>query len=1002
MITEAICPQCGAALDVTSSDACPKCGTKRDSIANPKPAHSSSSDQMTMVINESPGGGSSRRTAPVADALPRKIGQLEVLALLGRGGMGSVFLGYDALLDREVAIKVLAHSDSEIDHAVEAARFLSEAVLTGRLNHGGIIPIYQIDHDPEVGYYYTMRYIQGRSLSQLLRLVRSGDREIGEEFSTTRLLNIFLRVCEAVGFAHGNRIVHRDLKPANIMVTDFGEVLVLDWGLAKDLKPEGSEPSSHRSLTNEAHERLRHGRKRRTTSTRIFLAREKDDRLSNSSQRLQAIKAMAEHKIPELLTRNDEIVGTPQYLSPEQGAGAKDLSVGSDVYSLGVILYEILTGRLPVDAADPMEIVIKTVQGEIVSIQERPEAVRVPKALVEMVSRALHRDPKQRYQNAGELAHDLSLYLEGRAPWRRIAHDEGKADSAKALWKLDTGEAQQADGAWKLAAESRLTCKHESLGDFRCSLRMEPEAEQPEWTFALRIYDKQDGKDAGAHYEFRLGVVDRAFVELIRDGKRVLRRFDVRLQSGQSYDLRVDLEGDDLSLAVNGQKQLQYREFFPQTGGRVQVAVDSGAVQVSAFELLSRGAPLSLSFLALPDRQYRLGRFAEARELYRQLAQSHPDREEGLMAIFKAGLCSTELGDTQTAFGEFAHLEGTMFDYCCALGLARIGLLDGNIDWAWEALKNGYLRHRDHEIRMEMWFALLSLIESMGRDRDKERIERYRELLHDLNPVPLERAQLVYDLLDFAFQAGGVPALRTQAAVLLEHFANDRIIANEALQALWRASLDDNVIGRVEPLVRDTLKRETNLEAKVRLELLAGEAAMAKGDFDVAAEFLRGAVCNAGENRPDGLWALGWQVLVLYMKGDYRQALTKAHEVLVRHRRKACSQLTYIKVLEALCYFGREQAPNAERALQVGAMNKDLWGQAAEHALSGEEIAVFAERCAQGNPNLAIEAHFLVGEIHLRMGSKDKAKACYEACLKHPCARSMINRFVKMRLAEEF
>ncbi|MCK6475069.1 MAG: hypothetical protein L6R28_25385, partial [Planctomycetes bacterium] len=178
----------------------------------------------------------------------------------------------------------------------------------------------------------------------------------------------------------------------------------------------------------------------------------------------------------------------------------------------------------------------------------------------------------------------------------------------------------------------------------------------------------------------RRGVADRAFVELIRDGKRVLRRFDVRLQSGQSYDLRVDLEGDNLSLAVNGQKQLQYREFFPQTGGRVQLCVNKGAVKASAFEILSRGAPLSLSFLALPDRQYRLGRFAEARELYRQLAQSHPDREEGLMVILKAGLCSTELSDTQTAFGEFANLEGTMFDYCCALGLARIGLLDGNID----------------------------------------------------------------------------------------------------------------------------------------------------------------------------------------------------------------------------------------------------------------------------------------------------------------------------------
>src|SRR5262249_10512362 len=159
----------------------------------------------------------------------------------------------------------------------------------------------------------------------------------------------------------------------------------------------------------------------------------------------------------------------------------------------------------------------------------------------------------------------------------------------------------------------------------------------------------------------------------------------------------------------------------------------------------SRGAPIHVPFTMLPDRLYRSRRYAEARELYRQLADSHPDREEGLLASYKAGLCSTELKDTQAAFGEFTRLEGTMYDHPCALGMANVGVLDGNIEWAWTALKAAYRQERPAEIKAEVWFALLGLVESLKKEQSAEKARLLREILTDVRPDPEEMGQVTFE-----------------------------------------------------------------------------------------------------------------------------------------------------------------------------------------------------------------------------------------------------------------
>jgi len=150
--------------------------------------------------------------------------------------MGVVYLAYEPLMHRIVALKVLQRDSDQHEVYAKSARFLAEAMLTGRLAHAGIIPIYHVGFDQANGYFYSMRYLRGKTLHQVMRERQKHELDGTEEYPLTRLLDVMVRVCDAVAFAHRNGVLHRDLKPANVMITDSNEVLVVDWGLAKDLR----------------------------------------------------------------------------------------------------------------------------------------------------------------------------------------------------------------------------------------------------------------------------------------------------------------------------------------------------------------------------------------------------------------------------------------------------------------------------------------------------------------------------------------------------------------------------------------------------------------------------------------------------------------------------------------------------------------------------------------------------------------------------------------------
>ncbi len=337
-----------------------------------------------------------------ADDSSSAVSRYEERQEIGRGGCGVVIRAYDRLMQREVVIKrVLPDSQPSRD---VVARFWNEARITGRLEHPGIVPVHEIGTDLAGGQpYYVMKWLQGTTLSDVIAQLHHARRGQGQRRKLHELLHRFHQVCQTLAYAHGLHIIHRDLKPANIMVGQFGETIVLDWGLAKDLQETCSSVDPH--LPHEPSNHADHA---------MPTERRRVPRISSQSGSHSANR--------HGLTRTGTIMGTAAYMSPEQARGeSRAVDCRSDVFSLGVILYEILSGTSPFRADQLQGTLQKVAKGDFIPL--RKLAKHTPRALDAICNRALEFDPKDRYSDAGALATDLANFLSGdavsayREPW---------------------------------------------------------------------------------------------------------------------------------------------------------------------------------------------------------------------------------------------------------------------------------------------------------------------------------------------------------------------------------------------------------------------------------------------------------------------------------------------------------------------------------------------------------------------------------------------------------
>ena len=269
----------------------------------------------------------------------------ELLGVLGEGAMGEVRLCRDHVLGREVAMKVV--KSVRVD-SPQRWRFIREARVQGQLEHPAIVPVHDLGVSPEGHPFFTMKRVRGESLFEIFERLRAGDAHTRSARSTKRLLRVFATICLAMDFAHSRGVVHRDLKPENVMLGDYGEVYLLDWGIAK--------------ILGEA--------------TR-----------GNDARLLDASRATS--------TERGSVFGTPGYMSPEQLRGEVDgVGPASDVYALGAVLFEILTGGLlhPQERMQDKLIAILQMDGA----KPSEHGARVNPALDAVCREALRLDPSRR------------------------------------------------------------------------------------------------------------------------------------------------------------------------------------------------------------------------------------------------------------------------------------------------------------------------------------------------------------------------------------------------------------------------------------------------------------------------------------------------------------------------------------------------------------------------------------------------------------------------------
>jgi serine/threonine protein kinase len=307
---------------------------------------------------------------------------------IARGGMGTILRAVDRDIRREVAVKyLLGQADDK-----QKARFVEEAQITGQLEHPNIVPVYDLGVDEAGQLFLSMKLVRGRSLAQVLAELRTWPQAAEREYSLARLLNVFVNVCHALAYAHARGVIHRDLKPANIMVGDFGEAYVMDWGLAKVLHPLPAPPTEPpNGAPSVVNPRASH-------PSLVITNRSSDD-----------------------LTVDGVVIGTPVYMPPEQAAGRiSAIDERSDVYSLGAILYEMLTLQTPVEKeGGAMAILVRVTRGEILPphqrTPDRARAGKVPKELEAIAMKALATRRDERYPSVEALRLDVERFLEGRS-----------------------------------------------------------------------------------------------------------------------------------------------------------------------------------------------------------------------------------------------------------------------------------------------------------------------------------------------------------------------------------------------------------------------------------------------------------------------------------------------------------------------------------------------------------------------------------------------------------
>ncbi len=567
------------------------------------------------------------------------MGRYELIRLLGKGGMGEVWLAYDPICERRVALKRMRSELKDIPKLVQG--FLKEARISAMLTHPGIISIYEIGPD-----YYVMPYVEGSTLKTKI---------YQEQLPLPSLLSIFFSLCQTIAYAHSRGILHRDLKPENIVVGPFGEVILIDWGLADwilEPKQDGEEQ-----------------------------------------------------------VKPDRVIGTVAYMAPErtQGQGA---SVQTDLYALGIILYQILTLSPPFERPSLKEFIKHPRPWHVEPIDpiERAPYRGISPFLSKIVLHMLAIHPKDRYQTVTEVMEDLRQHLEGTSLWIESA-------------RLSIHEKQD----WEFQ-ELLLLSHHVALtGTVERSRWVNAMLSKEGFPDPLQIETSVYIEEGGEGIGFLVNVPDPALrtspfqgyciwihatppasLHVLCNTIEVLTLPDLPFKQGVWHRIILEKIGPRIRLLIDGEECLRYMSYLPLAGSRIGLISQDGHFKLTDCHIKSGGRQLNISCLSVPDSLLAYQHYKEAFSEYRRISLCFHGYAEGREAQFRMGMTLLEEAKHRgeqgycklhtEALEEFSKLHGSASAPYEYLGKALVyQALNDSVEEI-KCLELGLRRYNDHPL----------------------------------------------------------------------------------------------------------------------------------------------------------------------------------------------------------------------------------------------------------------------------------------------------------------
>ncbi|NGX49792.1 MAG: Serine/threonine-protein kinase PknD, partial [Candidatus Anoxychlamydiales bacterium] len=506
---------------------------------------------------------------------------------IAKGGMGEVLLAYDTVAKRHVALKKIREDLAKKDVVIK--RFLREAKIASTLSHPSIVPIYDIHL--EEPYFYTMPFVEGKTLKEILKEAKTDDKHFIAS-SIQSLSRIFLHVCEAIAYIHSKNILHRDLKPDNIIIGKYGEVLILDWGIAKFLNEK-----------------------------------EIDKDLELKTEDLE-------------LTMPGKVAGTLSYMEPKRAMGHK-ATAQTDIYALGAILYNLLTLEMPFKRKD-----LKTFR-KIYKLEKILEPIEkapkrdIPKSLNDICMKCLAKE-SQRYQNMQDLIDDLKDYIEGKPEWILTANlDLKKIDDwqfqENILLAENTAISKKVDFAhWVTLMVSKLS--------FSSNIKIEADISLGKFSkglgFFLNILKNQNSFMVDEGYKLWLNL-DKKETEISRSNVLIFND-TLKLKPKTFYHLVIEKVDDKLDVYLDNKLIFSHINHLPIRGNYFGLAYEDTSFSIKDLKVYTSTYNVMVNCLAIADAFFAKEDYEIAIKEYEKITFSFPSRKEGLEAIFRSGISLIE------------------------------------------------------------------------------------------------------------------------------------------------------------------------------------------------------------------------------------------------------------------------------------------------------------------------------------------------------------------------